>query len=245
MKDVLPHMMDKWHKANAQFRPPMVLSEQSILAKLSSSWDLCSNILYNRANEKMKDKSSKILDRLFDILKCKCDVKLCDQSDCEGCDIGAHISCNCPRIQKIIPLELTFILAQRIKVGEHSTMQIAGVDIPETKRQEKYLKRKQIDEKRSKEVVNTENLEYNMTLEAEEDLTSPKEDESDEEVKFGRHKVGKRNLTQLDNIALASIRYGVDDRPTAAIVSATLVDFGVITKDDQQIGNTPFQDFTT
>ena len=89
--------------------------------------------------------------------------------------------------------------------------------------------------------MNTENLEHNMNLEAEEDITSAKEDDSDEEVKFGRHKVGKRNLTQLDNIALASIRYGVDDRPTAAIVSATLVDFGVITKDDQQMVTDQFK----
>ena len=74
MKDVLPHLMEKWQKANAQFKPPIIISEQTILSKLNTSWELCSDIVYGKANKKKKEKAAASLDRLFDILKCKCKI---------------------------------------------------------------------------------------------------------------------------------------------------------------------------
>ena len=43
----------------------------------------------------------------------------------------------------------------------------------------------------------------------------------------------KKNYDEIPNIALASVRYGVGLRPTAAIATATLIDAGIITSNDK------------
>ena len=58
MKDVLPHLLEKWKKANAQFKPPIIVSEQTILTRLNNSWELCSDIVRGRANMKKKEKAA-------------------------------------------------------------------------------------------------------------------------------------------------------------------------------------------
>ena len=42
----------------------------------------------------------------------------------------------------------------------------------------------------------------------------------------------KKNYDEIPNIALASVRYGIGLRPTAAIATAALIDAGIITEDD-------------
>lgn len=39
-------------------------------------------------------------------------------------------------------------------------------------------------------------------------------------------------MTGIPEIALASIRHGVEDRPAAAIATATLCDYGIVTATD-------------
>ena len=73
---------------------------------------------------KLKDKNrfADKLDRLVDILNCKCPIFLCSESRCESdCVKDAHIECECKRDEKIPVLELQFIRAQREKVGSIST----------------------------------------------------------------------------------------------------------------------------
>ena len=42
----------------------------------------------------------------------------------------------------------------------------------------------------------------------------------------------QKNYDEIPNIALASVRYGIGLRPTAAIPTATLIDAGIITEDN-------------
>ena len=41
-------------------------------------------------------------DKLFDIIKCKCDILECSAAGCDGCEFEAHVvKCKCPRDTKV------------------------------------------------------------------------------------------------------------------------------------------------
>ena len=42
----------------------------------------------------------------------------------------------------------------------------------------------------------------------------------------------KRNMTNIRNVVMASIRFGVSANATAAVANATLLDHGIINKED-------------
>ncbi|KAG7170868.1 hypothetical protein Hamer_G012430 [Homarus americanus] len=76
------------------------------------------------------------LDRLFDILSCKWQIRSCTKVDCSpDCAREAHIDCSCSREMKIPVKELLYIKGQREKVGSVGPHQIGPVDIPEHRRQ--------------------------------------------------------------------------------------------------------------
>ena len=61
---------------------------------------------------------------------------------------GAHITCSCPREEKLPVLELLFIHTQRQKVRDLGGMSIGAPDFPESQRQTNYQERRELDEQR-------------------------------------------------------------------------------------------------
>ena len=87
------------------------------------------------ANKKEKDVIV-LLDKLFDITKCKCDIYLCNHetSGCTGCHYGVHISYKCRQAQKIPILDLQWLYYQKQKFGDKSIFQMAGYDTKDTEK---------------------------------------------------------------------------------------------------------------
>ena len=98
----------------------------------------------DRGNPRNNEKLSLQLDKLFDILRCQCPIKLCTEIGCSlNCKQEAHITCTCKREEKVPVLELRFIRSQRDKEGSNSSHIIGGKDESESKRQEKAIKNKE------------------------------------------------------------------------------------------------------
>lgn len=135
ISDLIDPVTSQWEKANCLFKPPIANHKNTIRAKLKSLWERAINVASGRAKLAEKDKFMEGLDKLVDILNCKCKIQLCSEVSCQKqCVGGVHIECKCPREVKIPPLELAFIKAQREKTGKHSTLQIGQVDVSESAR---------------------------------------------------------------------------------------------------------------
>ena len=78
---------------------------------------------------------------IYDILKCQCPIIKCDIPGYNPthCKDGAHITCVCPRSDKIPVIELRFIMDQSDKEGLlGGGMHMGqGVDVEEAKMQQK------------------------------------------------------------------------------------------------------------
>ena len=131
-RDIMISLLNQWSKANVQFMPPIIISEKAICDKIVRAWTTASKIALKKITKKVDvERFSRRLDKLFDLCRCQCPILTCTDIKCEGCSTNIHIQCQCPRDQKIPTIELGFIKAQREKVGEISSMQIAGDDIVE------------------------------------------------------------------------------------------------------------------
>ena len=222
--DVIPALLSQWTRANVKFAPPVVISERRIKERIRNAWTKARNIANRRCcRTPQVDQFSSSLDKLFDITRCRCPITACSDSGCDGCQNKAHVSCACPKEQKIPVIELAFLLAQRQKSGEFSMHQIASADRQETKRQKKALKRK-LDDERKKEAE--EKRSKDQTQRQPESADEAETDTSEEfstqpdDSSFSSH----RNTVSIPNTALASIRYGVSNRATAAIANGYLMD---------------------
>jgi hypothetical protein len=158
-----------------------------------------------------QDEIEKDLDTLFDICSCKC---------------KELSSCCCPMVLKVPAIEHDFLTDQRtIRVGR-----IAGIDKKESARAERRLKRKSVSLSKEETAVKcarvveaSDNESDNETDNNSDTKTySPSVSDVDTEVTSTRLK-----NRCLKNIALQADGFGISDRAVAAIVSATLVDFGI------------------
>ena len=154
--------------------------------------------------------------------------------------------------------DIPFIKGQREKEGTISSYQIGLKDMPEHNRQVRAEKRKdtvkELAQKRQKkENDERKRQEEDMAsyLEQEErfvvhdnnkgdgdDVKDPDAEVQVEEELKEADEVQKRreyNTKEIRNVALASIRYGISSRATAAITTAAWVDGGLITKDDTKL----------
>ena len=184
----------------------------------------------------MIDGFKKKLDMLLDITKCHCQIEPCsvnppctDPKTGRKCKQGAHITCTCPREERLPKLELLFIHKQREKIGDKGGMQIAAPDVPESKRQNALLARKEVEEEsrkvasekalaEAKELQERTLLELNETLEEvlinNEDLVTNKTSKI----------MKKRNTVDISGLASTALRYEVSNREAAACATAYLGD---------------------
>ena len=103
VKDVSKAIFDavtsQWLKANALFKPPVIVSEKSATDKIIEAWDMATKISQNRTKKDQKERFEKKLDKLFDILSCKCQILSCSDFGClPDCSLEAHINCSCPKV---------------------------------------------------------------------------------------------------------------------------------------------------
>ena len=78
-------------------------------------------------NPKMQMFQNK-LDRIVDVIACKCQIKSCESVACQGCAVNAHIICKCKKAQKIPVAELWYVMDQRNMVNEKGSLQIGQLD---------------------------------------------------------------------------------------------------------------------
>ena len=74
-------------------------------------------------NPKMKSFQSK-LDKIFDLIACKCVIKSCESVSFGGCNNRAHITCKCKKEKKIPVNALFYVMDQRGRVGGKGSLQI-------------------------------------------------------------------------------------------------------------------------
>ena len=96
-----------WSQGNPEFCPPVVTSERSLAERIEKSWNTLLSICHGReTKKKIVESWTEKLDKVFDIVKCKCNITLCSdaESPCVNKDCnsgGAHIICSCDRSIKI------------------------------------------------------------------------------------------------------------------------------------------------
>lgn len=83
--DIYPALIGQWRKANALFRPPVINEKVTIMSKLKDVWNQA--VKFNLGKGKLQEKERFILklDKLFNILTCKCQIMNCEEEGCEGC----------------------------------------------------------------------------------------------------------------------------------------------------------------
>ena len=138
-------ILSVYHKANSQLKPGVTLvTEDSIARRVEKRWAEAVQLANNRGSQMVRKKEQlmKLMDKLFNIFYCKCQIVTCDDSGCnEDCVSEAHIVCDCPRDQRLPAMELLFIKDQVDKVGR-GKMCIASVDVKETTRLQKLSDRR-------------------------------------------------------------------------------------------------------
>ena len=233
-KDIYQKLKYLWEKANPLFKNPVIWSEKTIVDKICLMWERMTDISNKRITKSSAIEQFKSsLNKIFDILKCKCSITSCSEFGCGGCSISVHTKCICAKEMKIPILELAFIKAQREKVGSLSKLQMGPVDYIETKKQKKSEKRKLEDDSCIK--VNKKTILEKQVPNISNDEVSSSSTSSGEEYHSRYDKHTTRNTRNIDNIAKASIRYGVSTRATAAIATAAWIDAGIITTDQQDL----------
>ena len=221
VKDIYNDLILQWKKANALFTQPVINSRVTIMSKLKEVWDEAVKISLGKGKLEVKKKFSDKLDKLFDILTCKCHIRTCEEVGCNGCEVQSHINCSCSKEKKIPIKDLSYIKGQKEKIGSKGPHQIAGPDIPEHKKQSRSLERKNIEEnrdrkRRSKEEYNTiaEKVAKEKVMHFFADDVDAEQEEFNEEIHYSVNEGAsstkiKKNYDEIPNIALASVRDGV------------------------------------
>ena len=243
-EEICNEIRRRWTKANCKLQPPVTITDCRMESKLLMLWAKANKIARGQIKSEGQINSfEEKLDRLFEITKCRCQILSCGEADCCGCPSTSsdlppcHIKCFCPRKQKIPITELSFLLAQRQKVGERSSCMMGGVDQKESKKllltaqRKERLKRRATEEKKKLE-CGTAAAEDDAE-EMEENLeTCGKRDPDFSESTGPTPHNNSRNMTDIRHVAMAVVRYGVSSNAAAAIANGALLDFNIISKHD-------------
>ncbi|KAI6661419.1 hypothetical protein LOD99_13293 [Oopsacas minuta] len=119
-------------------------------------------------------------------------------------------------------------------------MYIGGIDIHTSTilskiEQRKISLKERIELKIKKEKVEAESYNYFQIEDIEETDTQNDVEHVNTNSKPLSKSLSLRNTQTIPNIAMAAYRCGVSNRATAAIATGTLIDFGLITPEDQSL----------
>ena len=147
------------------------------------------------------------LDKLYDITFCQCVIYLCNDnnSGCNGCHYGAHISCTCSQQRKLPKKDLQWLYYQRRKDGDKSIYQMSVNDTEETRRKYKSMKRKLDDMGRELKAQNI--IEDSVVLASSTDSSTSSKNSADNQNQPS-NSIKNHNF-KVTNTAAASIRFGV------------------------------------
>ena len=152
MTEVATSVIKQWQISNNKLKPPVIVTNRALRLRLKTAWENVGRIARGKAEDSVKVKWDAKLDKLLDLTVCQCEIVLCTSSNspCQGRKTcvqpgGGHITCSCTREVKLPVLELEWVYHQRAKVGEVSARAMVGVDVVETRKQEKTEKRKEQD----------------------------------------------------------------------------------------------------
>ena len=254
-KDIIPALLSQWIKANAEFKAPVIIHETTLVKKIKNILEQGMEVARGRVKLAKKQAFIDKLDKLLDILNCKCTIQLCVELGCvkkgdSRCRMDAHADCTCTKEFKIPVLELAFIKAQREKEGSTGAMQMAGVDTPETIRQIEALENKETKTEAEKKSQEKRDIKDQKTARADQEAREfmSKGDEENNEVNRDTEynlvpppesqtvSIKKKyNTMDIPTVALASMRHHTGMRETAEIATAALIDAGVVTEDDTNL----------
>ena len=115
INDIYSKLIEKWQKANALFITPVINDEQCIINKLKKAWEETILVAQSKSSKHAKNKITIRLNKLFDILNCKCVIQLSSKNSCSSnYTEDAHINCSCPKQRKVPKLNYyTFIIKDR------------------------------------------------------------------------------------------------------------------------------------
>ena len=138
-KGILSEVNMVWNKANARIH---LVREKYAIDKLVQEWETAKDCTKWGAKTTTVSKFKEKLDKLFDLCKCKCNIYECAEKSCVVCKYCTHVDGKTRKEDKIPLMELAFMKSQRDKVGDRGAMQIGSKDFIETKKQIRYLERK-------------------------------------------------------------------------------------------------------
>ena len=94
-----------------------IISDKRVCDRIVNNWKKAYNLSLGRGTSKKVSDHNVILDKLFDIARCKCPILSCKESNCGGCNHNLHISCKWSKENKIPVIELQFMKSQKDKIG--------------------------------------------------------------------------------------------------------------------------------
>ena len=226
VQQLAPAVRAKWNQTSAKL---VLTPECSVLIKMTRIYEKALLINMNRLSAKAKKIFIDKLDKIFDILVCHCLIQKCSKLDCHPahCYDGAHITCSCPRVDKIPIKELLFIMDQREKVGLNGGQkQIGRAGKVEVRRQEKKNESK-IEKIQGKATSQSSQAQISAEPVAEENNNNL-ETERDNDFLYKKKPKSEQNRTELAFYIAEVSRYGVSDRAAAALYNAALKTVDII-----------------
>lgn len=82
--DIYPELLKRWGRANCCFVYPIITCRPAILKKICLSLEQAKDISLGRGKIQVKKAFIAKLDRLFDILNCKCNIIPCFEFGCSA-----------------------------------------------------------------------------------------------------------------------------------------------------------------
>ena len=233
MYDVYSLLIPIWERANSDLvKVDSLVRKDHIIEKMTDVWSDARNYANNRLKKIKKKSFLDTIDSLIDILKCKCKISTCSTNNCAGCEFNAHIECTCPKEAKIPKIELVFLADQRNSKENGRKLMIALKDTKETSRMERRYQRLEKEWDRLNTTVDCfSESDQNDTIDV---FSDSEPDSSPHKYASTVSETQKRdyNTLKLQKVALTALRYDISDTAAAALVNATLQDYGLLDKEN-------------
>ena len=254
---VTEKILESWTSANPCFTG-LVRTPKTVSTLVKRLLEESKDLVLCRKKKEWRDKFKSTLSDLFEVLRCSCQIFGCslllcektsfppDIAKCGPSGAGNHYTCVCGVDSNKIPRQmLDFVRAQRSKVNGSSSVKIEDVkniDVTPQAERKRQAQRERAEAKRRKSMEEDElhksfldDVFAALTDDSDDDIDS--DDDSDPEYvpciefTFNGQKMSSRNMVSLRAIAIIADKYEMSDREVACLVTATLVDFGLVSEE--------------
>ena len=250
-------VLDTWTSANPCFAG-LVRTQKTVCTLVKRLLEDSNNLVWSKKDKDWREEFKLKLRDLFEVLRCSsqifgCSLLLCektsfppDTAQCGPGGAGTHYTCVCGEKSNKIPSKmLDFVRAQRSKVNGSSSVKIEDVkniDVTPQAERKRQAQRESAEAKRRKSLEEDEIFKSQLddifaALTDDSDSDSDLEDDSDSEYvpsitfTFNGQKMSSKNMVTLRAVAIIADKYEMSDREVAALVTACLVDFGLVSEE--------------